>query len=257
MNGETRASRSLPRSGIVAAILCTAFITSIQAAELTVSCETGGVRRSDCNDLLKRSALSLGCSIQDISCKNHPWGSDFTKSWICSGQSSNCQELPQSGCPDGTHSATKDGWTICLKPSPKVEGKIENKTEVKTEMKAEAFHGECRHQQASHSIIMVKCDPDQFSCVNFGGTAEGLSVKCKTNALGAAQEVTAGPDCGAAKDQCTKLGGEVFGNWSLSCRFRDVVIPVQGASCEALRESCERENSENGSESKLLSCLPR
>jgi hypothetical protein len=241
----TRHSSLLAASftSLFTAFFCTSLAAglSAQAAELSISCDTGGVQRNDCTDLLKKSALSLGCSIKDVSCKTHPWGSDFTKSWICSGQSVNCQEVPPAGCPTGTLSVFKDGWTVCLKSSAKT---VE-------------FRGECRHQQASHSFLMNNCDRNQFSCVEFGGTPDTLSVKCKTNVLGSSQMVSAAPDCDAVKDQCTKLGGEVFGSWSLSCNFRDVIVPIQGASCDDLRERCERENSEKGAESKLLSCLPR
>lgn len=212
-----------------------------QGSEFTLSCDTGGVRRTDCIELLNRSVSSLGCSIQGISCKTHPWGSDFIKSWVCSGKSTNCQNVPSSGCPAGTISVFKDDWNVCLKTTTKVD----------------AFQGDCRHAQASHPIAMKSCDEKQFSCAEFGGSPEGLSVRCKTNALGSSQNVSGPPDCGSLKDQCAKLGGEVFGNWELTCRFRDIVVPVQGPSCDTLREDCERENSLKGTESKLLSCLPR
>ena len=222
--------------------LCTSLLgglSAAQAGELTLSCDSGGVKRTDCIDLLKQSVSTLGCTIQDISCKTHPWGSDFIKSWICSGQSNNCQNVPRTGCPAGTISTFKGDWEVCLKTSAKVE----------------SFHGECRHQQASHPVLMKTCSDDQFSCVNFGGTPETLSVKCRVGALGAAQLLSGTPNCEALKDQCTKQGGEVFGTWNLMCGFRDVTIPVTGSSCDDLRESCQRENSEKGTESKLLSCI--
>jgi hypothetical protein len=241
---KMRAQSSASPSLLLSVLFCTSLLGNLaaaQAGELTLSCDTGGVKRTDCIDLLKQSVSALGCGIRDISCKTHPWGSDFIKSWICSGQSSNCQNVPHAGCPAGTISTFKGDWDVCLKISAKIE----------------SFHGECRHQQASHPVAMKNsdCSDDQFSCANFGGTPETLSVKCKTSALGASQLVTGPPSCGAVKDQCTKLGGEVFGTWNLMCAFRDVIIPVTGSSCDDLREKCQRENSEKGTESKLLSCI--
>jgi hypothetical protein len=239
-SGGMRAQSSA--SLLLTVLFCTSVLGSLpaaQAGELTLSCDSGGVKRADCIELLKQSVSALGCAIQNVSCKTHPWGSDFIKSWICSGQSNNCQIVPRTGCPTGTISTFKGDWEVCLKTSGKVE----------------SFHGECRHQQASHPMLMKTCSEDQFTCVNFGGTPETLSVKCKTSALGSSQLVTGTPNCEAVQDQCTKLNGEVFGTWNLMCRFKDVIIPVTGATCAEIREDCERENSEKGTESKLLSCI--
>jgi hypothetical protein len=208
------------------------------AGEIVGNCDSRSASRSDCITWVETHLTAVGCKVSGTRCVLHPWGSDFVKSWICTSTTSNCEAAERGACPSGLIHEFKDDWEVCRKFAKAPS----------------SFHGECRRQNAKHWFDLKECDPKSFPCTHFGGVTESLRVRCGKGVLSSPLSLTDKPDCSLLTQRCAQVKG-TLDQWSVSCRFRDMVLPFSGKDCTSIRARCERENSEKGPVGRLISCM--
>ena len=230
--------RRMARGAFVYLLLLTCAVGTARAAEINGTCNDHIASSGQCVDWMARSLKTLGCSMTNPTCARHVWGSDFSKSWICTTQSSNCGLFPEAGCAAGTTHVFKDGWNLC-------------KSSELTPLK---FVGECRHQNAMHGIRIKTCDEGAATCAAFGGNPKSFSADCSKGVLSQATRVGEVPRCEDVKSKCSSMGGTILGELYVACSFRIMTVTLRGDSCEALRKHCEEGNSPEGANGLLESC---
>jgi len=127
------------------------FVSSARAGAITGSCDDRSANKGECAAWVQENLEVLGCFPRGMRCVWHPWGSDFTKSWNCTTQSTNCEVATGPSCPTGTVRLFRDGWVVCRKGAPS------------------AFRGECVHKNANHFVVASSCDEAKKNCLPLGG----------------------------------------------------------------------------------------
>jgi hypothetical protein len=170
------------------------------AAELVANCDSRVITEKTCVTYLEGGLKSLGCAIQDVKCVLKPWGSDFTKSWICTTHSENCEAFAQTACPSGTYRTLVEGFDVCKK----------------TVTMPTSFQGQCDHENFNHSMTVKSCDQGVEECAKFGGTPD----KC-INAPGHGDEwalscrfpsiktVSQGSSCEELRSKCQLVNSKI------------------------------------------------
>jgi hypothetical protein len=220
--------------------LISLFVTSVYAGPITGACDQRIANERECTDWMQTNLKILGCTLGKTACVMHPWGSDFIKSWVCEAASANCEPFNSKTCAPGSIHVFKDGWDVCRK----------------TKSTADRFVGECKHQNGDRGFVLKSCDESAFPCAQYGGEADSVSVGCQKKGLFQKKiPLTGAPDCTQIKKTCADLGGEPFGDWSVTCRFRDMKVMFHGSTCDELRSRCEIGNSAQGANGILRSCI--
>jgi hypothetical protein len=107
-----------------------------------------------------------------------------------------------------------------------------------------------------HTTLMPTCPESVSICGKLGGYREKLSVLCEKGELREPMEVVGEAyACDDITKKCMAGGGQTFGEWKISCGFRDLKISRVDVSCDALRSRCERGNSPQGALGALESCV--
>ena len=233
------------RSSLLLGFILIVFPNSPHAGEFVANCDNGAADRDKCLEWAQKSLKALGCSVAPTTapqaCRVHPWGSDFTKSWLCSVASSDCDPIAHGGsaCLEGRVHLFKDQWDVCKKIAAKTQ-----------------FEGVCRQEAATHTSVVTSCPESISICGKLGGERESLSVLCERNALREPLNIQGEPyGCAEVAKRCTDTGGQLLNDWKVVCKFRDLKVQRTAKSCEDIRARCERGNSTNGPRGTLESCV--
>jgi hypothetical protein len=185
----------------IIALLLIFSLSTAAAADFTGNCDARVITRAECTSWLEQTLTTLGCSNsnKDTRCFNHPWGSDFTKSWICTTPSQDCLLPSQNKCPDGTYRTFLNGIDVCKKSKQTPHG----------------FRGECEHENTSHSAEVKNCSESAEVCAKIGGTPENcfaptenpssLAVSCHFPDITLPIQ---GPRCDEIRSKCDLINTE-------------------------------------------------